>query len=254
MTRTAAPRVAAVALSLASVLADVFEGVPLRYDAYPQVVVLGTDRAWTCSGVLVGANTIVTAAHCLDAGLTRVGIGNDPDVGDVLALDVPPYRAVSAEGEHLDVAAFVLPHDITTNAATFATSSEIDVATAVTVVGFGGRSADSRGGGLKRLGRVSVRVAHCPQNETYAGDCRCVHRYTLVTDAGAACRGDSGGGVFVDGRLAGFVSCFANDDNDCARGQSIIIRADALHEWIIGLPRYRPTQQTERAIWLEHED
>jgi hypothetical protein len=240
MMRTAAALVAAVSIRFLAFFPDVFEGIALQYDAYPQVVALGTDRAWTCSGVVVGVNTVITAAHCLEDPPTRLAIGSDPDLTDPISLaDARVVRAYAADGHPLDVVAFVLPFDIRATIATIATAAEINSARELAIVGFGGRSADSRGGGLKRSGHVAMREAHCDPGSRYAGGCECVRGYVLVAEAGGACRGDSGGGAFVNGKLAGFISCFANDDNDCSRGRNLIVRADALREWIATLPGYR---------------
>ena len=157
--------------------------------AHEAVVKIQYDGLFHCSGTLIGAKVVLTAAHCLessDAGLYRVVVddGWSPRQFDVAA--VIPHPRFSPTGTTDDIAILVLSTAVTTVMPIALTRGEwrarSDTRGTLRVVGFGQTSPDDAG----TPNRLSSPVALVDLEDR-----------TLLTgaDPGQACFGDSGGAL-----------------------------------------------------------
>ena len=171
-----------------------------------EVVAVGKDGHFGCSGVLLGPDAVLTARHCLPAT-------------EVLASE-----AIFQAGAHRKVVAVQLPPDPEADAALLRLDAAIDVPlrdwrranshslpSAGVHVGFGAQSAeDERTFGKKHITQVDMVGMGCTPAQSIAGGCVPELEWSLVGSPGFdTCSGDSGGGLFqpsFDGR-----TCEASD-------------------------------------------
>jgi secreted trypsin-like serine protease len=216
-------------------------GRPTRQ--FPDCVAVGSARGWCCTGTLVAANLVVTAAHCPvdDDCAHRVMFGFDTSpsgggrVMQVAAVHVHPDYI--DEGPN-DLAALVLERDArTAPPRRLATNEQLAQARTVRLVGFGFTDTmGTHGYGIKR--EVDVPVASDdpafgadPAVEFVAG------KPALERDS---CNGDSGGPAYVehDGAwlLAGATSrAILNAIRPCGDG-GIYARMPAYDAWLRCIP------------------
>lgn len=187
------------------------------------LLVVNGDQGVTCSGVMIGCETFLTAAHCVCPANKAPCQGDDaPDpfnvtvylehagffYADVVTVH-PDYDFPTA-----DVAVVKLSFGPTSIPPSPLAAMSVPLSTPGTIVGFGTAGGNDDITGLKRFG--SVTTATCPDD---------VSDTTSVcwrfTGAGAnTCAGDSGGPLFLnDGSVAGTTSggvrtsCLANDSS-----------------------------------------
>ena len=193
------------------------------------VAVVDAKTAATCSGTVVAATLVVTAAHCVygvEPGDLRVIVGSDvtaPSAGRTFAVSAtatyPTYRGESegiSGGVDLAILRLANPVSVTPISVDLTTTDSDFQGALVTLVGYGASDGtDNSGVGARRSVVLPVE-----------GVCS-----RLLTIGGAdanACLGDSGGAVLLQGRLVGVISggklgCFA---------PSTLTRLDAHAGWM----------------------
>jgi hypothetical protein len=203
---------------------------------YDGVVALVNSRGFVCSGVVIGARTIITARHCLP--ITRALFGADVfdprDTIDVIESRVPPNESVDVALLRLRTPAPVAPYALR-RSATRPLAPEL-----AQIVGFGTLDPYlNRGAGIRRRVSVPVRDWGCDGKAAVAAGCEPAFEMFIPRDHGNdSCRGDSGGGVFEDTpdghRLIAVISrSRTNSLLPCGDG-GIYIRIDKLNDWITG--------------------
>lgn len=173
-------------------------GDPDDLDTYLDDVVLVTSKTLGCTGVAVGARSVVTARHCV--GATQVGVERENrriESFIVVGRTSPPDPRV-------DVTLLVVDRDLHVALRPRATTPTALPATGIArLVGFGTTDVNGRFGfGLKRQVFVGVASWACDAISVRASGCIPDQEISFASDAADTCLGDSGGPVLdvVDGR------------------------------------------------------
>lgn len=205
--------------------AKIVGGEPASTAQYPWVVYL-TDPGGNqfCGGTIVGADKVVTAAHCVTGGapprITVVAGRDDKNTDDGVEADVrdvwvhPRFQSASTGS---DIAVLTLDQALPRTPLPLASPQDTALyapGTPTTVLGWG---TTEEGGGPSR----TLFQAHPPI--TSDQDCSRAYGGQYNPDAMVcaglpeggedSCQGDSGGPLVADGRLIGIVSW----GNGCAR-------------------------------------
>ena len=135
-----------------------------------------------CTGMIVGGNQVLTAAHCTD--LTSITFA-DGTVMDAVSGDDHPSYLYSSSGSQYDVSVWTLPQDAKAqNIHYFAdlNASNIHVSDSIEIYGFGGDNP---------LSYAVASIDKLPINTTY--------QYT--TSSGLPIQGDSGGMILKNNKV-----------------------------------------------------
>jgi secreted trypsin-like serine protease len=182
-----------------------------------------------CSGTLVRANRVLTAAHCVDGtGVAFIGIGTDMFAGGVTTVAVsqvsihPTWDPNTLRG---DLAMLTLSRNVT-NATPLTPATSLhplraaDVGRTGEAVGYG----DDENGNFGRRERADVPIVQLDPAFVYTDSSR-----------SGVCFGDSGGPLLVriDGilRIAGVASFVIPGAQDCT-GFAGYSRLDAFTPWL----------------------
>jgi len=213
-------------------------------------VITGNDSAWTCSGVLIADNVVLTAAHCLP--LTKVLWTEDAEKGG-------ETRAVVETARHprpdVDMALLRLATPVGKKAAFLrAATDTIAPEGVLRFVGFGATSADGKSGfGKKHFLDLQASGWGCDGDRALRTGCKQGTEMVLPASMGRdTCFGDSGGPVFEiwgDGAQCGFrlVAIAARRTADsvvpCGNG-GIYTRVDVVRAWIdAAITAWKPVTQ-----------
>jgi secreted trypsin-like serine protease len=168
---------------------------------FPDCVAVGTSNRWCCSGVLVGAATVLTAAHCVrDGCAARVFVGADVgDPGSGAGFEVAAAVAHPAwKRDRLfdDIGVLRLAHPVDgVLPRRIAAVAALDSAISVRLAGFGTTTSDGRVGfGRRRLVDVPLAGAD-PRYGAHTSTEFVAGRALLERDS---CPGDSGGPAYVE--------------------------------------------------------
>jgi Trypsin len=193
----------------------VYGGSPVAPGTFPDTVAI-TGNGDICTGVVIGEQSILTAAHCYCGGVSETVY-----FGDTYATAINTAKVASgvsmiacSTGMDLqkgDVAILRLAVSLTVPPRAFASSSLIDAVKTARVVGFGqGMDLTSEPAGIKRLTDVPVESSKCsgtvpspsgnfPDSDYY----HCAAGQEMVAGARSwnkdTCHGDSGGPLYVTG-------------------------------------------------------
>lgn len=171
------------------------------------VLVSGNGRI--CSGTLVSARAMLTAAHCVFDGVTRLVRTFEDEVatGQANVVRSVCFAACDKWEEQGDIAISFLDRDLVVSPPPKASSQQIDAASKIVAVGFGRTediAAPAGGAGKKRVVDIIMTSPRC--NGTISGRSdaeyyRCRPNVELVAgtpiDNRDTCLGDSGGGIYV---------------------------------------------------------
>lgn len=181
---------------------------------YPAVGALVADQGFQCSATLVGARSVLTAAHCIAPGLSGYRFVVDGE--SYVATRAVAHPAYDPSTNVADIA--VLELEVSPGLPPLAISpASPAVGAKITLVGLGCASARPC-----ELGTT--------QSATNTVDEVSAHEIVFLTGAsgGGHCDGDSGGPLLADGRVVGVhswgpVSC---------RGSNHDARVDTELAWI----------------------
>ena len=139
--------------------------------------------AGTCSGTMIGARAVLTAAHCLDGGVrsVRVWPGTGPELTTSTFFFHPNFSTSTLQ---FDVGVVLLDEDLGRPPAAVLTSRTGRVGETAIIAGFG-RDENSITTRL-RAGSTTVSAATSSRIET-----------AYAPPSSAICSGDSGGPIFV---------------------------------------------------------
>lgn len=202
-------------------------------DPFADVVLVGGDDAYWCTGVLLDTRRVLTAGHCAHG--TRVGLGNRA----TSALPV----TVTARRIHprLDIAELTLavPAEVDTHRRRTHADTEAPLG-AIRIMGFGVRDRIRLTGfGTKRQLDIPVDGWGCTSARSGATGCKPADELVVRGGQGNdTCLGDSGGPVFelVDGawRLLAITSRGLRPRKVICGEGGIYVRVDRISQWLEG--------------------
>ena len=249
--QTNVSRAATAAASAAPANRRSFGGmrVPEESDAFPDVVaVTGNNRI--CSGTLVAADKVLTAAHCYcDGAIEEVILGQDSQRPiDRIPVDIAasevflPCNEINSDLGRGDIALLKLTRPAAAEPRRLTSLQMLRAAAAVRAVGFGRR--ENAPAGQKFMVDIVIASYQCdglaltgvPDDQVYR--CRNPHELVAASLNRDTCGGDSGGPVFVfdannEAQIAGVTSRAIHPSGKCGPGGIYVIPAvEPIRQWL----------------------
>ena len=201
---------------------------------FTDVVAVGSDLGFYCSGVLVGAKAVLTARHC--GHPTRIGFGSYADaplaVGEVASIVAPPDITIDVQLLRLTASAPYPPRQRRGRRDTMAPAGLLRV------IGFGATVASGRSGfGVKRLLDLPATGWGCDGLRPTVASCDPENEMVIASNGGRdTCDGDSGGPVLErwasSWRLVGITSRPLPGSSTRCGGGGIYVRVDRIDTWL----------------------
>lgn len=203
-------------------------------------LLLGDDTQWKCTGALVDASAVLTAAHCLP--ITRVASTDDASQPGMVKRVKEVARPAN---DRADAALLLLDRPLVApTAMRRGKAHDSGPQGVLRFVGFGATDSQGRGGfGHRHMVDLTATGWGCDGNRVATTGC--VPGLEMVVPGSAGhdtCRGDSGGPLYElwgDGKVCGYrlVGITARRVADavvpCGNG-GIYTRVDVLDEWLTG--------------------
>lgn len=232
---------------------DVYTGDSQKGALRFETVALPLANDSPCTAIIIARNAIATARHCAEKKPERIRLGTTVKGGKAIEIDPKGFVFLKTQnGTPLDMAILVRKDPIKdlkdADLPVFASQSMIDQAIELQVVGYGGAKANSSDSGTKRLGAVPMLSPDCNDPDV-AKDYKCKPGFEIVAGSRAmfdrmvcptandpdlikgACKGDSGGPVYVEGEdkklyLAALISSIHKGHCECATAINLYVRFD----------------------------
>jgi secreted trypsin-like serine protease len=209
--------------------------------AWPDVVAVFTADGGVCTGTLLEADLVVTAAHCVDASPQEVLVGSvDLTKPDGQRRRVKWSRAYPSWIDRYDVGVVMLEHPVFARARAVAQGCTarqgLARGTPLQIVGFG-LTTTSGTGESSRLREATIRVTDptCTSDDACRPDVAPGGELVAGGEGVDACFGDSGGPAYIatshGPALLGIVSRGTFATLPCGDG-GIYVRADKVTSWI----------------------
>lgn len=217
-------------------------GRPVEFGEWPDVVAILAQDGGLCSGTLLGADLVVTAAHCIEAGPREVVVGSiDLARPDGQRRAVKWARAYPSWVDGYDVGVVMLENPVFAKQRAIAqgctAARRLVPGTPLEVVGFGlaTRAATDENTRL-RAATIEVVDADCTHDPACVPAVAPHGEFTAGGNGADACFGDSGGPVYIatasGPALVGIVSRgLATFGDPCGDG-GVFVRADKVVAWI----------------------
>jgi secreted trypsin-like serine protease len=192
----------------------IWGGEPVPDGLHPDTVAI-TGNGRLCTGTLIAANTVLTAAHCFCGGVSEqvyVGQGINKPTATAKVGGGKAMIQCTDDLKNGDVAVLFLSTPLNVSPRSFANSTLINSATVARAVGFGATANPiTEPVGIKRRVDVPVASTSCSGNVTTSDGkfpdsafYGCAAGQELVAGAPSldkdSCNGDSGGPLFVEGK------------------------------------------------------
>lgn len=182
---------------------------------YPAVVHLKTNMG-SCGSILIHTRTLLTSAHCV-VGTEDIEVsivGNTYGVVEKLVHPLYVDNGYDAASFN-DVAVLHLNENVSGVIPVPMDAEQVSIGDKVVLVGYGNTRWPNKDHGTKRVG-TSVVEWVTDQTIAYEG-------------VNSTCRGDSGGAIYRNNRLAGIA--WANPYGSCDRGYAMAVAE--FHDWIV---------------------
>ena len=192
-------------------LQRVVGGIRVPLGKYPECCAVGNDDRYFCTGVLVHENVVLTAAHCVPEGITRVML-KSRQVFDTDSAEIINVKSVFQHPEYSnyylpahDIAVLILEEASTVKPAKIGNDNAVNDEDTFEVVGFGSDDFNGQTGfGTKRIGVVNALVL-VDRDEGFIESKEQEHgfEYDYEFHAGKfgsgidSCFGDSGGPIYL---------------------------------------------------------
>ena len=220
--------------SLAELDGDSTGARQLGYDA---VVAVARREEWACTGVVVSADRVLTAAHCLPA--THILVGDDiRQPRDIVSV------SDTVRHPEADVAVLILAEELQNISPVEVRHSVDNTMPSVLLrhVGFGSRDPQGRlGFGRKKIVDLPLSRWGCHPSEAEFRGCDPRHEMVIGAAGGLdTCTGDSGGPLLelatIDGtcswRIVGLTSRAAAFARVACGHGGIYVRMERIQEWL----------------------